>query len=86
LNTERTIVQRIILPWSKAHVPGITAEIVADTAPGIDPIITAPPGAIAEISAAFAAFCASWQQGDRTGCELLRPLLAAHGIQPIVQL
>lgn len=78
--------QRMILPWSQAHVPGITAETVANTGPGIDPIITASPGAIAEISAAFSAFCASWQQGDRTGCELLRPLLAAHGIQPTVRL
>jgi hypothetical protein len=77
-------VQRIILPWSQIHVPGICAEIVTDTAPGIDPLITAPPDAIAEISAAFSAFCASWQQGDRQGCALLRPLLAAHGIQPTV--
>jgi hypothetical protein len=78
--------QRIILPWSQAHTPGINAEVVTDEMPTTDPIITVSHAAVAEIRAIFAAFCASWQQGDRNACELLRPLLAAHGIVPAITL
>jgi hypothetical protein len=77
---------RVILPWSQANIPGITAKIAGDTALTTDPIITVSHAAVAEVRAIFAAFCASWQQGDRKGCELLRPLLAAHGIVPAITL
>ena len=78
--------QRIILPWSQARTPGINAEVVTDEAPTTDPTIIVSHAAVAEVRAIFAAFCASWQQGDRKGCELLRPLLAAHGIVPTISL
>ena len=78
--------QRIILPWSQAHTPGINAEVVIDEVPTTDPIITVPHAAVAEIRAIFTAFCASLQQGDRNACELLRPLFAAYDIVPTVSL
>ena len=78
--------QRIILPWSQAPTPGINAEVVTDEVLTTDPIIIVSHAAVAEIRAIFAAFCASWQQGDRRACELLSPLLAAHGIVPAISL
>jgi hypothetical protein len=77
---------RVILPWSQANVPGINAEVVLGEPATTDPIITVHPQAAAEVRAIFAAFCASVQQGDIQGCELLRPLFAKHGIVPAVSL
>jgi hypothetical protein len=77
---------RVILPWSKVHIPGIDAEIVTGETIAVDPIVVIPPSAVAEVRAIFAAFCASLQLGDMQGCALLRPLFAKHGIVPTVSL
>ena len=76
----------IILPWSQAHVPGISAEVVVGKLFVTDPIVTVAPSAAVEVQVIFAAFCASLQQGDRQACALLRPLFAKHGIVPAVSL
>jgi hypothetical protein len=77
---------RVVLPWSQAHVPGICAEIVTGETIASDPIVVVPPSAVAEVRAVFAAFCASFQQGDTQGCALLQPLFAKHGIVPAVSI
>ena len=74
---------RILLPWSKIHIPGISAvEITGDTH-GTDPIVDVPHSAAAELIAAFAAFCGSWQQGDRHGCTIVSPFLTKYGVTPL---
>jgi hypothetical protein len=77
--------QHLILPWSNAQVPGISAEIVTDETHSTDPIIMIPDHAVAEVRAIFAAFCASWQQGDTHACDLLHPLFTKHGVTPAVR-
>ena len=77
--------KRILLPWSRIRIPGITAEEVTGDQVTIDPIIDVPPSAAPELAAAFAAFCASWQQGDRLACRAVQPLLTKYGVivQPL---
>jgi len=72
--------QRVLIPWSKIHTPGISAVVLVDDVSTADPIVTVPHAAADELSAAFAAFCGSWQQGDRHGCALVAPLLTKHGV------
>lgn len=75
--------QRVLIPWSRIHTPGISAVVVADDVSTADPIVTIPHAAADELIAAFAAFCGSWQQGDRHGCALVAPLLTRHGVAPL---
>jgi hypothetical protein len=77
--------KRILLPWSRIRTPGITAEEVTGDQATTDPIVDVPPSAAPELTAAFAAFCASWQQGDRHACRAVQPLLAKYGVivQPL---
>ena len=75
--------QRVLIPWSKIHTPGISAVIVVDDIYTADPIATVPHAAADELIAAFTAFCDSWQQGDRYGCALVAPLLTRHGVAPL---
>ena len=75
--------QRVLIPWSKIHTPGITAVILVDDVSTADPVVTVPHAAADELIAAFAAFCGSWQQGDRRGCALVAPLLSRHGVAPL---
>jgi hypothetical protein len=77
---------RVVLPWSKVHIPGIEAEVLVGETFATDPIVTVAPSAAVEVQVIFAAFCASIQQGDIQGCALLRPLFAKHGIIPAVSL
>ena len=74
---------RLLLPWSKIRTPGISAIEITDDTPSADPIVEVPQNAAAELTAAFAAFCGSWQQGDRRGCAIVAPLLAKHGVLPV---
>ena len=46
---------RILLPWSKIHIPGVTAVEITDGTQCIDPIVDVPHSAAAELTAAFAA-------------------------------
>ena len=77
--------QQLILPWSNAHIPGVIAEVITSEIHSTDPIITIPQHAVAEVRAIFAAFCASWQQGDQRACDLLQPLFAKYGVTPAVR-
>jgi hypothetical protein len=72
--------QRVLIPWSRIHTPGISALVLVDDVHTADPIVTVPHAAVDELIAAFAAFCGSWQQGDRHGCALVAPLLTRHGV------
>lgn len=74
---------RILLPWSKACTPGITVEVVEGDIQTSDPIIELSHRGAMELAAAFAAFCGSWQQGDRRGCAMVAPLLAKYGVAPL---
>ena len=74
---------RILLPWSKIEIPGIAAIEITDDTPGTDPIVDLPHSAAAELTAAFAAFCGSWQQGDRHGCTIVSPFLTKYGVTPL---
>ena len=74
---------RILLPWSKIHIPGISAVEITDDLLGTDPIVDVPHSAAAELTAAFAAFCGSWQQGDRHGCAIVSPFLTKYGVTPL---
>jgi hypothetical protein len=74
---------RILLPWSKIEIPGIAAIEIADDMQCIDPIVDVPHSAAAELTAAFAAFCGSWQQGDRHGCTIVSPFLTKYGVTPL---
>jgi hypothetical protein len=77
--------RRILLPWSRIRTPGVTAEEVTGDHMAIDPIVDVPSSAVPELAAALAAFCASWQQGDRHACRAVQPLLATYGVivQPL---
>ena len=75
--------QRVLIPWSKIHTPGISALVLVDDLPTADPIVTVPHAAADELIAAFAAFCGSWQQGDRRGCALVAPFLTRYGVAPL---
>jgi hypothetical protein len=79
------IMKRLLLPWSQIHIPGITAEVVEGRIQADDLIVEVPPSAVPELAAAFAAFCASWQQSDRHACRAVQPLLAKYGVivQPL---
>jgi hypothetical protein len=74
---------RILLPWSKIDIPGVTAIEITDDMHRADPIVDVPHSAAAELTAAFAAFCGSWQQGDRHGCAIVSPFLTKYGITPL---
>jgi hypothetical protein len=74
---------RLLLPWSKIHTPGISAIEITDDTTGTDPVVDLPRCAAAELTAAFAAFCGSWQQGDRHGCAIVSPLLTKYGVTPL---
>ena len=74
---------RILLPWSKIHTPGISAVEITDETHSADPIVDVPHSAAAELTAAFAAFCGSWQQGDRHGCTIVSPFLTKYGVTPL---
>ena len=71
---------RILLPWSKIGIPGVSAIEITDDTPCTDPIIDVLRSAAAELTAAFAAFCGSWQQGDRHGCAIVSPFLTKYGV------
>jgi hypothetical protein len=74
---------RILLPWSKIDIPGVSAIQITDDMHSTDPIVDVLHSAAAELVAAFAAFSGSWQQGDMHGCAIVSPFLTKYGVTPL---
>ena len=75
--------KRVLIPWSQVSIPGVSAVVLKDEIHTGDPVIEVPHSAVDELIAAFMAFCAAWQQGDRHGCAIVAPLLTRHGLVPL---